>query len=179
MIAVYRISAGEQYYFGSAVNLEKRSREHVNKARLGTHRNFRLQRVWDKYGKFDVEVIEECDTHEQALELEQLLLDVTSSDRLCMNIRKSVSGGGSESRSAECRAKMSEAGKQYWANPENRRSRTSTPKACIIHRDGEEPKTFSTLTEAVESVGRSPSWGCTKIKRGGRCDVLKLNIKYA
>lgn len=38
-------------YFGSAVNLRRRNREHFYRLRKGNHASIRLQRAWNKYGE--------------------------------------------------------------------------------------------------------------------------------
>ena len=54
-------------YVGSAVNLSKRQRDHVNSLRQGDHENVYLQRAWDKYGEenFEFTVLEFVDVSER------------------------------------------------------------------------------------------------------------------
>ncbi len=59
---IYRITCitTGKLYIGSAINIQKRRREHIHGLRSGTHANIALQRAFNKYGEsdFTFEVIE-------------------------------------------------------------------------------------------------------------------------
>lgn len=62
---IYRImSCGLVAYVGSSVNVGRRKSQHLNALRNRTHKNFLLQRVFDKYGAdgLTFELVEECDS---------------------------------------------------------------------------------------------------------------------
>lgn len=63
-------------YIGSAVNLEKRTKDHIYHLGKGNHANNHLQKAWNKYGKssFIVSIIEYCDK-EFLLSREQFYLE--------------------------------------------------------------------------------------------------------
>src|SRR5215216_6770850 len=63
-------------YVGSAVNLRKRQRDHINSLRRGNHENTYLQRAWNKYGEanFDFTILEFVDASD-LLYTEQVWID--------------------------------------------------------------------------------------------------------
>lgn len=63
-------------YVGSAVNINKRKREHLNSLKRGDHCNNKLQRHYNKYGRNDLNfyIILEC-TKNDLLKLEQYFID--------------------------------------------------------------------------------------------------------
>ena len=65
-------------YIGSAVNLGKRQREHLNRLCRGDHHNFHLQAAFDKYGEatFIFTVLEYVIDISQLIKREQHFLDI-------------------------------------------------------------------------------------------------------
>lgn len=63
-------------YVGSAVNLERRWREHRRQLKSGAHPNRYLQSAWLKYGEgsFEFSVLMDC-SHERLIEEEQKAMD--------------------------------------------------------------------------------------------------------
>lgn len=90
---IYKITCNEnnRIYIGSAKNINKRWKRHINDLRNNKHVNIHLQRAFDKYGErcFTFEVIEKC-SEEKLFEKEQLYLDTIKPD---FNIGKNACGG--------------------------------------------------------------------------------------
>jgi group I intron endonuclease len=88
---IYRITcvANNHFYYGSSINLKSRFRDHINKLRAGSHRNNRLQRIFDKYGEASLtfEVIKYCDS-DFVLDSEQEYLNEYASSVDCVNFCK-------------------------------------------------------------------------------------------
>jgi group I intron endonuclease len=88
---IYRITcvANNHFYYGSSINLKNRFRNHINKLRAGSHRNKRLQRIFDKYGEASLtfEVIKYCDPC-FVLDSEQEYLNEYASSPNCVNFCK-------------------------------------------------------------------------------------------
>ncbi len=79
MVAIYtiRCTANGKVYVGSAVDINRRWKEHRHELRNNKHYNQRLQRAWNKYGEsaFVFEVVETCKPSEILLR-EQHWIDV-------------------------------------------------------------------------------------------------------
>lgn len=81
MTGIYKIesiSKPSKIYIGSAINIEKRWREHRNMLLKNKHENKRLQNHYNKYGKGDLRftVLLECDPlKENLLSHEQFFID--------------------------------------------------------------------------------------------------------
>lgn len=88
---IYRITcvANNHFYYGSSINLKSRFRNHINKLRAGSHRNNRLQRIFNKYGEASLtfEVIKYCDPN-FILDSEQEYLNEYASSADCVNFCK-------------------------------------------------------------------------------------------
>lgn len=81
-IGVYKIEnlVNGHKYVGSAGNIKKRWRAHVNDLRLGKHHSLYLQRAFDKYGEgnFTFSIIIECQSKDELIENEQKIIDLLS-----------------------------------------------------------------------------------------------------
>jgi group I intron endonuclease len=59
---IYRIVCigNGDYYYGSSKNINRRWVIHKNRLKVGKHHNFKLQKLWDRYGEnfFRIELIE-------------------------------------------------------------------------------------------------------------------------
>ena len=75
---IYKIvnQVNGRFYIGSAIDLEKRWRNHQSDFNKGKHGNGYLQRAWNKYGsdKFTFEVLEHCEPSE-LIRMEQDYID--------------------------------------------------------------------------------------------------------
>lgn len=92
MTGIYRIRniINNKCYYGSAKNIKKRWKRHINDLNNNKHHSIILQRSWNKYGidNFIFEIVEICDVN-LLLETEQKYLDLNPE----YNIGKKASGG--------------------------------------------------------------------------------------
>lgn len=99
IIGVYKISNNlcpeGKYYIGYSCNVKQRLQKHKSTLRGGKHCNIRMQRAYDKYGAdcFDYEILQECETEEEAKNVElSYLEDLSIRDKL-YNLHYNSSGG--------------------------------------------------------------------------------------
>ena len=99
IIGVYKISNNlcpeGKYYIGYSCDIHKRWRTHQSTLKTYKHCNIRMQRAYEKYGSdcFDYEILQECETEEEAQECElSYLEDLTIRDKL-YNLHYNSSGG--------------------------------------------------------------------------------------
>lgn len=88
--AVYLLKVSDLYYVGSTSNLKNRVRQHVDMLRKGTHRNPRLQAMWDKHNSMEVRVIAAVD-ETQLLFYEQQWVNILRRHRNVANFGSEVS----------------------------------------------------------------------------------------
>jgi group I intron endonuclease len=104
-------------YVGSAVNLRKRQRDHINSLRWGIHENIYLQRAWNKYGEanFDFTILEFVDASD-LLRMEQVWIDRTNCTdrRIGFNICPIAASPLGVKRSPETRSAISNAKAHTW-----------------------------------------------------------------
>jgi len=139
---LYKITNTEngRVYYGSAVNIARRWKEHRNALRRGAHYNDHLQRSWDKYGEdaFEFSVFAYCAV-ENLLENEQILLDLYVGKEDCYNIAKdAVAPFRGKKHTEETRAKLSAAMK---GKPKSEEHRRKTSEAIKGKKHSEETKT--------------------------------------
>jgi predicted GIY-YIG superfamily endonuclease len=89
IIGVYKISntlyPEGKYYIGYSRNIMKRWEQHRYDLKTKRHGNVHLQRVYDKYGSecFTYEMLQECETEEEAIRVESSYLqDLSIRDKL-------------------------------------------------------------------------------------------------
>ena len=99
IIGVYKISntlcPEGKYYIGYSCDIHKRWKTHKSTLKTNKHCNIRMQRAYEKYGSdcFDYEILQECETEEEAQECElSYLEDLTIRDKL-YNLHYNSSGG--------------------------------------------------------------------------------------
>ena len=124
-------------YIGSAVNIDKRWKEHKTLLKEGKHHSCHLQSAWDLYGEqsFAFELIEEVSNPQDLLEHEQVYLDHYKSyegDR-GYNICKVAGSPLGVKRSEETRKKLSEANKNR--SEETRKKINEANKRRIISEE--------------------------------------------
>ncbi len=76
-IYMIRNAISGKVYIGSAMNLERRQREHFNMLRRGAHHSRRLQNSFDKHGEraFSFAVLARCTEPESLTRVEQRFID--------------------------------------------------------------------------------------------------------
>lgn len=86
---IYCITIGPKFYIGSAVNFNKRIKEHTRNLGKGRHINAYVQSSFNKYQTFDAEVIEFCAPTDLGAR-EQFYIDQWFSNKDCLNLRPDV-----------------------------------------------------------------------------------------
>ena len=104
---IYQIrnTVNNKQYIGSAVNLNKRWKEHRLALRKGIHHSVLLQRAWNKYTEdsFEFRIIEECEKA-GLIKREQYYLDSLNPE---YNVCKIAGSQRGMKRSVETKKKMS------------------------------------------------------------------------
>ena len=97
IIGVYKIfnSKSGRYYIGYSVNIEKRFKTHKYKLSNNCHDNIFLQRAYnaDGEGCFNYEILHQCETEEEAKEVELSYLQDLSIRDTIYNLNFNNSGG--------------------------------------------------------------------------------------
>lgn len=77
MQGIYRIDYnGKCAYIGSALDINRRFNQHRDTLRRGVHRNFILQRIWNKHAdEFEFSVVTEVEQTNDLVTVEQLYID--------------------------------------------------------------------------------------------------------
>lgn len=123
-----------KYYVGSAINIKKRWREHINKLRRGTHENDHLQKAFNKYGEdaFNFEVLEFALFPEDLVPLEQKYIDELNPEyNLCPTAGSSLG----VKRSEEFKLKVSEANKGKHPSEETKRKLSESSKGKTLSEE--------------------------------------------
>jgi group I intron endonuclease len=125
-------------YIGSAVNVEKRWKEHKNLLKEGKHHSKHLQCAWDKYGEqtFTFDIIEKVSNPEHLLAYEQVYLDYYKSYEIDSgyNICKVAGSHLGMKRSEETRQKMKEAKKNISEETRQKMREAGKNKPEMIER---------------------------------------------
>ena len=108
----------DKVYIGSGVMVKRRWGEHIGLLRKGNHHSQHLQRAYDLFGesRLSFEVIEYCEPH-KLIEREQYWIDgLAAYGKTGYNVNPKAGSSLGVKRSAETRAKISEAkkGKPAW-----------------------------------------------------------------
>lgn len=107
---VYEIVCGEtgEKYVGSTCNLKNRMAVHFSKLKLSQHPNFRMQELYDRYGKgaFSWSLLEEIEDREERFDVEQRYID---SGAYTINHLPSSRGGRIQPHTEATKKKMAEA----------------------------------------------------------------------
>lgn len=103
-----------QFYFGSTNDLHRRQNQHARDLEEGVHHNHKLQEAYNENPNFEF-IGMPMDTHEEALELEQLVIDEHLGQSECFNISERAFF---MSPSEETRKKFREMNKGRVKSPE-------------------------------------------------------------
>jgi group I intron endonuclease len=191
---IYRISIGDGYYIGSAVNLPKRLRCHLNALQAGRHINIHLQRAYDKHGECDFEILEIANDKSLLIDREQYFID-SLRPRYNISPRAGSQLGfkhSSESRlkisqvqkgkifSQEIRQRMSESKKGWSPTPEQRKnySLSKVGKKNPFYRAGERHPQFGTHRSKVTKMKISTSLRSSGALSGMKNPAARSGVLY-
>lgn len=92
---IYKIVCNDKIYIGSAKDIDKRWKRHLNDLKNNKHVNKHLQRAFDKYGKesFNYEIIELCSEKELLFKEQFYIDDIQPFNENGFNIGKKACGG--------------------------------------------------------------------------------------
>ena len=154
-------------YVGSAVNIGKRKTMHLRSLRKRVHHSLKLQRAYDKHGEeaFAFRPLLIC-RKEDLLFYEQSVLDKFDTARAGYNIAPVAGSSLGIKRSEETKAKIVEAVKARWADPEY----NAAGKARWA-----DPEYKARLTVAMKTGWADPA---RKAKQGERSRVLWADPEY-
>lgn len=107
---IYKIYWGncEYFYFGQAVDLVRRKKQHFSRLRVNKHDNYKLQQVFNKYGDFSFCILEYCSV-DLLDQKEELLLKENFNNKFCCNLVCCVKGSRGRIVTDELRKKLSDA----------------------------------------------------------------------
>lgn len=122
---IYKIinQVNGRFYIGSAVNIKKRWRYHIEDLNKGKHGNSHLQKAWSKYGgdNFTFEILEHCELL-YLISREQYYLDNTGACENGYNICPVAGSKLGTKMPLEAIRKLKEANKGRKATDEARRN---------------------------------------------------------
>jgi group I intron endonuclease len=73
---IYQLVVNRKNYIGSAIDLPKRLRSHVNDLKANRHTNIHLQRAFNKFGIIDFDVLEIVENAQSLIKREQYFIDL-------------------------------------------------------------------------------------------------------
>ena len=180
--SIYKIENTKtcQRYIGRTNNLENRKHKHFSKLKKNKHHSPHLQNAYNKYGEKVFQMIVLCSglTKDEAVELEQLILDECFDDLYNCSRSATTPMGSGDKHTAEAKKKMSEArlgkfkgenhpryGKQHTEESKKKISEARLGKFkgenhprskpfSVIFPDGHIEQ-WKTTTEAAEAYGVS------------------------
>jgi len=177
MSGIYRIDLGNGwFYIGSAVNVDKRKRNHRNQLKSVNHSNIKMQNCWNKYGVFEFTVLEECEIQELLLR-EQIQIDRHFADPKNTNLAPTAGSKLGTICSSETKDKISAANKGKVCSAETR-EKLSAAKKGQIRSDETRLKISDSLTGRLRSAGHSANNASAR-KGGVRSDETRAKMAAA
>ena len=159
---IYQIWIDDKYYFGSSNNIEWRLSQHKSALKNNKHENIKMQRCFNKYNRFDYDIIVTCD-EQSRLKWEQSFIDEHYGLDNCMNLAKDAnkppSPFGREVKK-ETREKIS-----------NRQRGSGNSASRKVEFNG---TIFNTMKELAEHLNISQQLLDYKIKNG----IIKAHRRY-
>lgn len=136
---VYQIWLGDYYYFGSAEDCDDRClKEHLSALKCGTHRNKKMQNVFDKYQTFEYQIVVECDDRDTAYAWEQGFIDTHIGLQKCLNLNASAAkppGFAGKKHSEETKLLISVGGKGKVRTDETKAAMSKSKKGVARQKD--------------------------------------------
>ena len=118
---IYRIDLGNGwFYIGSAINLNRRKNQHLQKLKNKKHPNKKMQNCWNKYQVFEFSILFFCQIQELLLE-EQFFIDLHFSNPKNANLSPTAGSTLGHKCSIESRKKMSDSQKGRVQSAETRK----------------------------------------------------------
>ena len=117
---IYKLNINGRFYIGSAVDLEKRLREHLYSLTKNNHTNIHVQRAFNKYGEINFNILE-FEAIGKLINREQYYIDVL---KPTLNISLTAGSQLGFKHSEETKTKMSKTrlGKKHSEERKTNRS---------------------------------------------------------
>lgn len=182
-------------YVGSAANLVKRWRQHLQALRRGDHHNRHLQRAFDKHGEdaFEVSLLAPVENRLQLIPREQHYLDTLNpeynilptagsslglryTEETCRKLSAALTG---RSLTPEHRRKLSEAQKGKRLTEDHRR-KLSEAKKAERHPNYGKPRSKQTRRKISESKRGKPvsAEHRAKLSEAGKAYWRRIHLEY-
>jgi len=160
-IAVYGIwnRLTQHVYIGHSSDVEARFAAHKNALKRGEHHSRYLQRSWNIHGEtvFEFRLITKCATKEEAIEVEQALLDVHFNDR---QLRKTIYNGAKSNDPAKYLRNMLADSDFQKARREG--IRKSDEFLRSVRANLKKAWTKESVAKRVESANKSGRWHASR-----------------
>lgn len=145
------------FYGGRTTSFRRRWRNHLRDLKKGTHDNIRMQRVFNKYGRFEPEVLQRLKRDEHA-EAEQEWLDTHYRKKGCVNLSPHALGG-CDGHTEGTRAKMSKTRRSrpdllQQARKAIAQNRKAIPRENMVARAEAMTQSNIGRTQSPESVAK-------------------------
>ena len=167
------------YYIGSTKDLKKRIACHRSRSYSDKPFNKRLARTWRKYGEPSIIVMGTYEQEQDMLEAEQFYLNVSISDKDCLNQNPNADRGGCPKGtkfSDETKRRISESSKGKAKSKEHCNALSLAKSTPVIATDPNGNQTvFTSTVDCAEKLGFIQSTVARLILTGkcGRCNKQK------
>jgi hypothetical protein len=170
MIGIYKITfSNGHYYFGQAVDINRRFSQHKRELNRGNHSNSRLQNCFNKYGEPIYEVIEEC-SKEELSNIENKYLYKHIDNEMCCNICRIGKSSRGVERSQEFKDKISAY--QYLSGKNKPVYMFSRDHMHLLGK-------FRSIGEAEKAINCYPKDIQKSCKSNGKYNVKGYKFMYA
>lgn len=165
---IYKITIGEWFYYGSSNDIRRRGWGHKYSLKNNKHCNTHMQRVYNKYNTFKIECVEEVNNNEDLIIVEQKYLDQYVGTDNCLNLNVLANGSfvspekqakslnamreanTGAKRTEESRKRMSEAAKNRYKDPEQKKLLKDAAEAARNRRWERDCKPFVLVKDGKE-----------------------------
>lgn len=169
MIGIYKITfPNGVYYFGQAIDLKRRERQHIKEAKKGKHTNPRFQYCWDKYGQFNFEIIIECKKDElNKIESDYIINNIDND--LCCNMCKEGRSRKGIKATQETKDKIS---KYQFLVGKNKEIYMFTQNFDLLAK-------YNSIDKAQKAINAKPKTVGTSCKTRGKYNIKGYKFLYA
>lgn len=137
----------QYFYFGQAVDLEKRKKQHLSRLKFNNHDNYKLQQVYNKYGIPIFFIIEKCHIEDLDKKEEKIIVE-NFNNNYCCNLVSCVKGSRGRIITDELRKKLSDA--RINLSPESRKNISEAQKGKVSTVEANNKRRKFMLNVSVE-----------------------------
>lgn len=150
---IYYIKISDKDYVGSAVSIGHRLKHHIWSLNSGRHHNRTMQNAWNKYGKAEFKMLEECN---KDVLIDRELYYITELNPYMNHILNPVK----IIRDDLYKKRLSEGLKKAYANGLEAHNKQEVHMYSL---EGKYIKSFSSITEASQEFNADPSGICAAL----------------